>query len=160
VSPFRSDEMLGGQAIVAWLPKSDVTGEAAVKVAPSIKVGVTAFDPKGKAPESSLLPTLSAADAGKVLDTVAGICKAITSFRENEKKLVELKKKAAEASKKAGKDASAAKEEDAQKFKDLKVLTQAYIRVADQPAASLAIYAANTANALLQYVEQSCKQYA
>lgn len=163
IEVYRSKQLLGGRAIISRIPGSGGTPsiEEYVKRIGETSYSLGKFSSKIKdEPVGKKFNTLSTADAAKLAETVAQIADEMLAYRKNTPKLEELQKKLADAAEKVA--SSAGKEEDEAKRKNLtacKAIATAANRLFTQPGAEFMKYAVGTSKALLDYVEESLKQY-
>lgn len=157
---FRSGELLGGKALLAFAPKADLSGKEAIAAYAAKHTEIGNFNPKAGDPKGDKLPTLSPEDMVKVCKSVQDMGDALVKWRATSAKLDSLRKEILGAVDKA---AAASSKDDKEANKEnlahMRTLATAAARTVDQPAVSASKWAVNTGNALLQYVETSAKQY-
>lgn len=162
---FRvSDELFGGQALVARVPSATVpNGEAAIEKLARTSVQMGAFNTKAKTPSKTTVATLSTGDCESIAKSVETLAEEIASYKRILDKLSATKEKIVAAAGKAQKAADNASDEDDKNERTsnklLAKLGMAVPKLIDQPATSFAAYGLNTGKALLDYVELSLKQY-
>lgn len=160
-----SDELPGGQAIVARLPavEGELKGEDAIDRLSRTNIIVGAFNPKAKTPSKTQVATLSPSDCENIAKSVETIAEEIASYKRNLDKLASTKDKIVAAAGKAQKAADNSSDEDGKaersNNKSLAKLGMAVPKLIDQPATSFATYGLNTGKAALDYVELSLNQY-
>lgn len=159
-----SEELLGGQALVARIPADgELTGEAAIDKLSRTSVQIGAFNTKAKSPSKTTVATLSTADCESVAKSVETLAEEIASYKRILDKLSSTKEKIIAAAAKAQKAADNSSDEDDKAERSsnklLAKLGMAVPKLIDQPATSFSAYGLNTGKALLDYVELSLKQY-
>jgi len=83
---YRTKELPGGKAVVAYAPTAALSGQAAVDAIGAISSEVSAFNPKAVEPTEKVLPTLQSNDA-------VSVAKALLNWRltASASKLLKLK---------------------------------------------------------------------
>lgn len=155
----RSDELLGGAAMLVVTAKTGLAGQEAVEAYSHTRYSIGKFAPK-KALEGKKLPVLATSAVAGLCDQVITLSKSLVKVREEGKKRDEIKKKLLDKAKKLA--AAADKLGDTDDGKNLsaaRTLAQTTARMADQPAATIAGYALSVGKGLLDYVEESLKAY-
>lgn len=156
----RSKEMFGNKALIGRVNKATLKGEEAVAaLGGAIGRGVSmgAFDPKAKESTKKDVAVMAIAEAKAVAEAVAEIAVEGRAYRNKLSAVTDMKKKLVAAAEKIGKTADST--ETAANVKAMGKVASALVSTIDQPAASVSVYALNTGKALLDYVEQSLKQY-
>lgn len=156
LSVYRSAEMLGNRAVVAYTSETALTGAEGIKQLANLSAGVAKFDPKAKEADKKELPILTPDQAGKLAGTVLDIVKNLEAFKANREKLASAKADLLKASKAAG---SKNKDLGADVAKAMVTVARTTAKLADQPYVSLNGYAVNTSKSLLDLAELSLKQY-
>jgi len=150
----RGKELPGGRAIVGRVNKEVLKGKAAVAaVGGATGRGVTlgAFNSKAAEVTAKAVPTLNKENAIAVANAVSEIAKAGTEYKSKIDAVTVAKKKLVEASKKVANGTDG--------VKSAKTVASSLASTIDQPAASINVYMLNTGKALLDYVEESLKQF-
>lgn len=150
----RGKELPGGRAIVGRVNKETLKGKAAVAaVGGATGRGVTlgAFNSKAAEVTAKAVPTLNKENAIAVANAVSEIAKAGTEYKSKIEAVTAAKKKLVEASKKVANGTDG--------VKSAKTVASSLASTIDQPAASINVYMLNTGKALLDYVEESLKQF-
>jgi len=150
----RGKELPGGRAIVGRVNKEVLKGKAAVAaVGGATGRGVTlgAFNSKAAEVTAKAVPTLNKENAIAVANAVSEIAKAGTEYKSKIEAVTAAKKKLVEASKKVANGTDG--------VKSAKTVASSLASTIDQPAASINVYMLNTGKALLDYVEESLKQF-
>ena len=154
---YRMSEMLGGMAVVGFAPKDDLRGNAAVDAFAAYSMVVGPFNPKAEAVSKEELPTLNGEDATKVAEAVVAAADNILKYRAMAEKLSEAKKKLLKAaSDMSKKDAT---EDEKKNVVAAQKVARSYCKMVDQPAIGLMRYYLSTCKSLLDYIEESLKQY-
>lgn len=156
---LSTDELPGGVAITARMPASELKGEAAVEALPGVGYSVEKFNSKAKVTVKAKLNTLTPDECKNLAKVVEEIAIDLRNFRSKKAKISEMKKKFLAAAEKASKDLGAAESDEKDSLKAMQKAAQAYGRLTDQPAVGFSGYALSTGKALLDYAEQSLKQY-
>jgi hypothetical protein len=158
LSLLRSEELFGGQAIVAYLPKAAITGEAAVKALGHMGAFKGDFHGSNKkAPTETKLPALTKENAFEVCRQVAEIAQKVDTYRKTVGASESVKKKMVNFAKQMSAKVAGADEGAAAKFAAMKSVLTATAPKVDEPGKSFGVYALNTGKALLDYVEESLK---
>ena len=164
VKLMRSIEMFGGKAIIANVPKGDITTlslDDQVRILNEVTTHVGPFKPSLNAPDNKTLPVLTISDTVTVSELVAEIAVAVQQYRQGIDRCTKIKERIAKAVEKLGTDN--ATETDVTKSDSIKYMQKigsTLPRMLDQPQSSFAVYVLATGTALLDYVELSLKQYA
>lgn len=160
----RSKQLPGGRALISRTPAASTSGktlEQMIKLVGETSYTMGKYSSKIKdEPVGKKFNTALKADAGKIANTVGLIAEEMLAYRKATPKLEEMQSKLASAAEKIASGAGA--EEDEAKRKDLsacKSIATMANRVFTQPGAEFMKYAVNTSKALLDYVEESLKQY-
>lgn len=157
---FRSEELPGGKALLGRYPVKKVKGLAAIEMYSKTSSTLTAFNNKAPDVTNASLPTLPAAEMGKIADAVQALARSVISFRQKADKANEMKSKILAAADKVSK--AEIKEDDKAKkdwMTGMQKLASASVNVIDKPAPQLSQYILVTGKAALDYCEESLKQY-
>jgi len=156
---YRTKELPGGKAVVAYAPTAALSGQAAVDAIGAISSEVSAFNPKAVEPTEKVLPTLQSNDAVSVAKAVAQLAADCIGFKAAQAEGSAILSKVAAAADKAAKGAEKADEADTAGFGAMKRVAQRIPKSVAQPAVAFSKYAIGTGKSLLDYVEESLKQY-
>ena len=159
LSIYRSKELLGGKALITRANSKALVGEEAITAFSGFNAGVEAFDPKAKELSKKDLPVLTTAAAEEIAKAVSKVSVEGRAYRNKLGKTTEMKKKMTALAEKMAKDAGSAEGEAVENFKAMQKVASNFARTIDQPAGSVSVYALGTSKALLDYVEESLKQY-
>lgn len=151
----RTDELPGGKAVVAIVPADSKS--LAEDLAHS-SFGISAYKPNAKAPTEAKLPTLSPAEVGNIAKQVADLADAFQKHKVASFKANDDKKNLIAAIKKHGGDAKT--EEEQKAAKAARATLTAISKLIDNPIAGGSAYILNTCKAVLDYSEESLKQFA
>jgi len=149
---YKSDELPGGKTVVYRIPKSELTGKDALAVFGKNGLGATfaAFNPKAEAKDGKL-PVLSKEQAANMAKFISDLCKTAENYKKNLDEVNRAKNELITASKKmASSDAD---------IKAARIVATTAASNIDQPAAAINVYALGTFKAMLDYIEQSLKEY-
>jgi hypothetical protein len=157
VSMWRSPELFGGKAVIAYtIPKGKVDASLLDKAGGE----VMAFNPKAKMPEAQKeLKTLTPDQCRVVAKEVVELIGAIEKYKSTAKNAEDAKKKLLAAVEKFAKNPDNLGGEDNTYVQIARKLATTIPRLIDQPSASFTRYAVSTMRSLLYYVEDSIKQY-
>jgi hypothetical protein len=157
---YRSKEMFGGKAIVAYVNDIELTGQSGIDVAVKISAKISNFDAKAEATKVEVLPVLTLDDAGKVVAAVTEVATATEEYRKERNKVDEAFKKFSGEIEEFAKKASGTDEKNVKEAAaSIKKLASAATKIVNSLSVSASSYAVNTGKHLLDYVEQSLKVY-
>ena len=151
----RSKELPGGKAVVAMIPKE---AKGAADSLASSSYGIGAFKPNAKAPADVKLKTLAPTEVEKLAKEVSEFADALQKAKINLTKANDDKKNLVAAIKKHGSDAKT--EEEQKSAKAARAALSAISKLIDQPIYGASAYLLNTGKSLMDYAEESLKQYA
>lgn len=157
---FRSDELFGGKAVIVCSPKGALKGREAVEAVGGLSSTLGAFNPKANPVTKKELPILSKQDMVAVCAAVSEYAKELIGYREKQAELDELKKELLEVAKAAARHAETAEVAEAEDADAVRRIATSMPRLIDQPSAPLSKYTVTVSKGLLDYVEESLKQYA
>ena len=160
VSCFASEELLGGKTLVIVGNKTELVADAAVSALTNSFRGIVTPS-SSKAPgDKDELKVLGKTDIENVCKSVIEITANGISFQQKLEKIAEVKKKMASVIDAMSKKSKGLESEAASGYKSLQKAATEFKRLIDQPEASISVYTLHTSKALLDYVEESLKQYA
>jgi len=155
---IRGKELPGGKALLGVLPGSELTGQVAADAIAAINTSVGPFNPKAVPVTKKDLATLSMSDAASIAQNIADLADLVVSYRGAADKTADLKKQILAASEKmAGVQVA---DEDKPGMDAIQRMCSSIPRWIDSPAKDYARYSINTGKAMLDYIEESIKQYA
>lgn len=156
----RGIQMPGGVAMIEVGPASPVQGTEALEMLAKCYSKIVKFDPKAQEAKGEKLPTLSSSDIQSIAKEVVGVGEKLEQFRKPFAKLEKALKDVKSKAEKVGKQANS---EEAADKKALYAAARKGCsnvpRYLSSAPASFSVYALNTSKALLDYCEQSLKQY-
>lgn len=155
---FRGAELPGGMAMVARAPKTAMEGQAAIDAITGISTTVAPFDGKATAPAKNDIGTLTGAQAVSIAKGVEALAGELLGYKAQQAKLTELKKKISAGAAALSKKTDVA-EDEAAGIKAAQRVAGTIPKWIDSPAKEFARYSVNTGKAMLDYVEESLKQY-
>lgn len=158
---YRSAELPGNKALLAEVPATALTGEAAFAAEAKFTSYLGAFNPKGKEPSKTSVNTLQPSECGKIGAEVEEMMQDVINYKAKLNKMTDLQDKLAKAAEKAGKDSTTEENKALSKLYSMqqKATTNVVSNLGRAPSA-FAAYSLNVSKAALDYAELSLKQYA
>lgn len=155
----EADAWPGNKALIAIVPASD---DAKPEVVGKIAYKIGTFDASKKVAEKAQLATLSPSDVVAIAKQIANAADGVLKYKPEQKKSEEAGKKVVALAEKKANEAPAEGAEGGEgklSGADARNLAKGAMALAIHAAPPIAVYALNAGGAVLQYGEQSLKQY-